>query len=79
MESKPYALGFNGHAKKCDCPKCCVSRMREFKKYVRSTMRTMPVMTERTKTVFVRPHWRNQPNHLNKQPLFKRLIVREYF
>jgi hypothetical protein len=76
-EVRPFAVGFNGHAKSCECDPCVKARMKAFKAWFAAQSK-LPPMPDRTRTVFVRPHWRKQPNHLSKQPRFRRALIREF-
>lgn len=74
---RPWAAGFNGHARICDCDKCVKNRVKEFKKYYEEQAR-LPMMPDASRTVFVRPHWRRQPNHLKHQPAFRKALIKSF-
>lgn len=78
MFERPYAAGFNGHAACCDCNLCAPMRAKAFKKWFKEQSK-LPDMPDKTRTVFVRPHWRRQPNHLNRQPRYKRELIKMFF
>lgn len=74
----PFAEGFNGHAKKCDCTDCTNIRVKVFVLWYRAVSAELPVMEDSSKTIFVRSHWRRGRNHLNKMPHFKRALIRTF-
>lgn len=71
---RSYQVGFNGHAKCCECVKCSNDRIHAFRVWFAQQSK-LPDMPDRTRTVFVRPHWRKQPNHLRKMPVFKKMLM----
>ncbi len=75
--SKPWAAGFNGHARSCECSKCIQSRVLAFKEYYKQNSKPV-LMPDETKTVFVRPHWRRQKNHLKHYPKFKKALINSF-
>jgi hypothetical protein len=76
--SRPFAVGFNEHASICDCPKCTPLRLTAFKKWFEEQSK-LPAMPSKDQTVFVRPHWRRQPNHLKKMPHFKKALISTFY
>lgn len=77
MELRPYTLGFNGHAKCCQCKPCTRDRVKSFKVWY-SQQAKLPLMPDPTRTVFVRPHWRRQKGHLKKMPVFRKALIKEF-
>lgn len=75
--NKPFALGLNGHARACDCRSCVSDRLKMYKKWFK-TASMVPEMPDATKTVFVRPHWRKQKNHLKRMPKFKKALFNTF-
>lgn len=78
--NRPYSLGHNGHAKKCDCTKCAKSKARAFK-FKLEVVTTLderfaraPISSDQT--VFVRAHFKRSPNHLRRFPRARMLIRR---
>lgn len=76
-KTKPWALGFNGHARICDCVPCTGMRVAAFKKYYSESTKP-PLMPDKERTVFVRAHWRKQPNHLTRFPRFKKALIKTF-
>ncbi len=77
-ETRPWASGFNGHAKSCECLPCTKQRVEAHRQYVKSCMSKTLDMPDASKTVFVRPHWRRQKNHLKDFPVFRKALIRVY-
>lgn len=80
-KARPYSVGFNGHAKSCDCKTCGESRRQVFAAQLKTVLqasRAAPTVvklpTSADQTVFVRAHYKRSPNHLRKYPLAKRLF-----
>lgn len=71
---RPYGLGFNGHARKCDCARCAASRAKEVKRYL--TAPTVKIPEARDATVLVRAHFRRMPDHMKRYPRSKRALRR---
>lgn len=69
----PHGLGFNGHARSCDCDPCARNRVAERETLWRE--HGAAASPDPKKTVFVRSFWRAQKNHFNKMPLTRRLLV----
>ena len=70
---KPYSLGFNGHAKCCDCVKCAKERAERVSKlWEANGSYARPKSSD--STIFVRSYFRRQPNHLKKFPNTRRLM-----
>ena len=63
---RPYGLGFNGHARKCDCASCAKARVDAVKAYVKAPKVALPKTQD--STVLVRAHFRRQPRHLKRMP-----------
>jgi len=72
-DDRPYAVGFNGHAQCCKCERCYESRQKAFKKWV-STNAFFPYADDPSKTVFVRPFWRQGPTKQKKSRKHLRLV-----
>jgi len=70
---KPYSLGYNGHAKSCDCPKCARSHA-EAVKSLWEQNGSYAVPKSADETVFVRSYFRRQPNHFAKKPDFAKAM-----
>lgn len=67
--ARPYALGYNGHAKACRCGPCVQAWVAVRKAAVKLPPRR-PASGDAT--VFVRGHFRRQPNHLRREPELRR-------
>jgi len=76
-EVRPFMGSFNGHAKGHDCKECTAARLASFRIWY-AQQSQLPKMPDTTRTVFVRPHWRRQPNHLKKLPGFKKALIRAF-
>lgn len=63
--SKPYGLGHHGHANICDCDMCARARVKFAMRQWQDPVVPLP---DPTRTVYVRAHWRAQPNHLKNYP-----------
>ncbi len=78
--SKPYSLGYNGHAKVCDCGKCGLARARYLAVQARVAADVKPEPTKGA-TIFVRAHFR-KGRHLTKFPTtmrwYKRFLKEEF-
>lgn len=71
--NKPYSLGFNGHAKSCDCNKCAISRAERVSElWEENGSYAAPKTADAT--VFVRSFFRRQPNHYKKLPNTRRVM-----
>lgn len=79
--TKPYAAGFviKGipHANCCECVDCIPLRVAAFKKFYKEQSK-LPLMPDKTRTVFVRPHWRRNPHHLAKMPKYRKALIKEF-
>ena len=70
---KPYAHGFNGHARCCDCGKCAASRAEAVaSRWEENGKFAMPKTLD--STVFVNSHFRRAPNHLKNFPATRKLM-----
>lgn len=75
----PYSLGYNGHARSCDCPACAASRAEDIAARARGygikgkelSLGTVPV-----KSYTVRAHMRKQRGHLSHLPRTKRELLK---
>lgn len=65
--------GYNGHARKCECPACVKRRVNEYLERIQDTSRMVPQSAQHT--VAVRAHWRLNPRHLTKQPKYKEALA----
>ncbi len=78
--SLPYSVGFNGHAKVCDCGKCGLSRARALAVKAKRQAQEVPEL-KRGATIFVRAHFR-KGKHLTKFPTtmrwYKRFLKEEF-
>lgn len=73
MSDRPYSLGFNGHAKSCDCGRCAKSRVAATQElWKKNGAYAVPKTVD--STVFVASYFRRQPNHLKKKPNSRRLL-----
>jgi adenine-specific DNA glycosylase len=72
-DNKPYSLGFNGHAKCCDCADCAKARAERVSKLWEANGSYARPKTVDS-TIFVRSYFRRQPNHLKKFPNTRRLM-----
>ena len=72
-EKKPYALGFNGHARSCDCDKCAASRAEVVSERWEENGKFATPKTLDS-TVFVNSHFRRSPNHLKNFPETRKLM-----
>jgi hypothetical protein len=77
-----YSLGYNGHAKSCDCRTCGAYRQAAFAKQLKSIAQVARAAPDAVKlpttvdqTVFVRAHYKRQPNHLRKYPQTRRMFA----
>lgn len=70
---RPYSVGFNGHAKCCDCEKCARARADQVNELWRANGSYARPKTVDA-TIFVRSYFRRQPNHLKKMPNTRRLM-----
>lgn len=67
MSNKPYSLGFNGHAKACDCEKCAKARAeRTAELWEKNGAYAQPKSAGAT--VFVNSYFRTQKNHFKRMP-----------
>lgn len=74
-ERKPYAVGHNGHARCCDCDKCAVVRAERISQlWEENGKAAIPKTLD--STVFVRSHFRRQPDHLKRFPTTRRMMRR---
>jgi hypothetical protein len=73
MSNKPYSLGFNGHAKACDCEACGKSRAKRTAELWEANG-SYAKPTSADSTVFVRSYFRRQSNHLRKYPNTRRIM-----
>lgn len=73
MSNKPYSLGFNGHAKSCDCERCAKSRAKRTSELWEANGSYAEPKTADS-TIFVRSYFRRQANHLRKYPNTKRIM-----
>lgn len=69
-KARPYGVGFNGHARVCDCVRCANVRKRVLDRRL-SVMQNLGnnvarMPTSADQTVFVRAHFKRSPNHLRK-------------
>jgi hypothetical protein len=71
--STPYALGFNGHAKSCDCHACAKTRARRTSELWEANGSFAEPKTADA-TIFVRSYFRRQSNHLRKYPNTRRIM-----
>jgi hypothetical protein len=71
--STPYALGFNGHAKSCDCRACAKTRARRTSELWEANGSFAEPKTADS-TIFVRSYFRRQSNHLRKYPNTRRIM-----
>ena len=70
---KPYAHGFNGHARCCDCEKCAASRAEAVaSRWEENGKFATPKTLD--STVFVNSHFRRAPNHLKNFPATRKLM-----
>lgn len=69
MKPRPYSLGYDGHAKACRCDACIKAWVAERRAAVKLPPR---LPSGRDATVFVRGHFRRQPNHLRREPELRR-------
>jgi len=72
-EKKPYALGFNGHARSCDCDKCAASRAEVVSERWEENGKFATPKTLDS-TVFVNSHFRRSPNHLKNFPETRKMM-----
>lgn len=70
---KGFGLGFNGHARKCDCTSCASSRAKEFQRSLTQAHRPK-APTSLQHSVFVRSYFRRQPNHWKSMPNTRALV-----
>lgn len=64
---KPYTLGFNGHARSCDCAACAKSRAeRVAELWEKNGAYARPKSDDAT--VFVNSYFRTQKNHFKRMP-----------
>lgn len=71
--SRPFSLGFNGHAKSCDCPACAQSRVDATEElWKKNGSYAIPKTVDAT--VFVASYFRRQAGHYKKKPNSRRLI-----
>ena len=73
MSNKPFSLGYNGHAKSCDCDRCAKSHAAHVKKLWEANG-SYAVPRSADETVFVRSYFRRQPNHFAKKPDFAKAM-----
>ena len=72
-EKRPYALGFNGHARSCDCEKCATVRAERISQlWEENGQAAVPKTLDAT--VFVRSHFRRQSNHLQRFPETRKMM-----
>lgn len=73
---KKYAVGFNGHAKCCDCDRCAKDRAEEIVQTAkaRKIRITDPRATVMVKSYTVRAHARRNKNHLGAYPATLKLL-----
>lgn len=70
---KPYSLGFNGHAKSCDCNACAKSRAKfTAEAWEKNGAYAEPKTPDAT--VFVNSYFRRQSNHLKKLPNSRKAV-----
>ncbi len=81
MKTGAYRVGYNGHARICDCSKCARSRASALLRMIRQKERMDPVYKEGAE-VFVQGHFRRAPNYLRRAPntryQLSRLLSREF-
>ena len=79
MKTGPYSIGYNGHAKSCDCGPCAQSRARALMRRARRIELRPPA--DRNQAIFVRPHFR-RGKYLTKTPntldAYRKLLAREF-
>jgi hypothetical protein len=69
----PFSVGYNGHAKCCDCVDCAKARARRTSElWEANGSFARPKSAD--STVFVRSYFRKQSGHLNRFPNTKRLM-----
>lgn len=73
MSERPYAAGFHGHAKCCDCERCAASRVAAVEKLWRQNGRYAAPRSSDA-TIFVRSHFRRGKKHLSRFPNTKRFM-----
>lgn len=70
---RPYGVGFNGHARKCDCTACAKARVEAVLDYVHNpTVK----LGKPGATVLVKAYFRRHPNHMHRQPQSLALLRR---
>lgn len=70
---KPFAVGYNGHARCCDCARCGASRANAVSELWELNGSYATPKTADS-TIFVRSYFRRQPNHLKKFPNTRRIM-----
>jgi hypothetical protein len=73
MSERPYATGYNGHARVCDCEQCAAARVYTVEKLWRANGRYAEPKSPDA-TIFVRSHFRRGTKHLAKFPNTKRFM-----
>lgn len=71
--SKPFALGYNGHARSCKCPLCAKSHAAHIQELWEANGK-YAVPRSADETVFVRSYFRRQSNHFAKKPEFAKAM-----
>lgn len=71
-----YSVGYNNHAKICDCSQCAFDRSEAILNRIKKR-RKEPLVYKPGCAVFVRAHLRRQPNYLNKTPRTRKLLELE--
>lgn len=76
--SGPYSIGYNGHAKACDCDACAKKRARDLVARARERSVKAPAPDA---TIFVRAHFR-RGRYLTKAPktlgLYRVMLRKEF-
>jgi hypothetical protein len=73
VTNQPYSLGFNGHAKICDCEACAKARAKRTSELWEANGSYAAPKTADS-TIFVRSYFRRQSNHLRKYPNTRRIM-----
>lgn len=69
-----YAIGFNGHARICDCLRCAQDRAKD---YLQAHMNSNQFASvDPDKPCYVRAHFRKSPRMWKSMPQSKEVLVR---
>lgn len=72
--ARPHGMGYNGHAKCCDCKPCAEARKAAtLKLWADNGEFAVPASADHT--VFVKSFFRRAPNHLIKRPNARRAML----